>query len=62
MKQLLPTFTPDENFESYEGRKSAEEIQEQIKKKIGKSAGSLLDYEEALYFGDSKFAQLMRYY
>ena len=33
-----------------------------IRKKIGESAGSLLDYEEALYYGDSKYASLIRYY
>lgn len=30
--------------------------------RIGKSGTNILDYEEALYFGDSKYAQLIRYY
>lgn len=62
LKRMLPTFTPDEHFETSMGRKSPEEIDQIIKKKIGLSAGSLLDYEEALYFGDSKFASMSRYY
>jgi hypothetical protein len=44
------------------GKKTPEEMELYLKKKLGLSAGSLLDYEEAMYFGDSKFASLMRYY
>ena len=33
-----------------------------ITRKLGQSAGDQLDYAEALYFGDSKFAVLSRYY
>jgi hypothetical protein len=29
------------------------EVQELIAKKVGRSAGTLLDYEEGMYFGDS---------
>lgn len=35
---------------------------EQITEQIGRSAGTLLDYHEALYFGDSHYSQLARYY
>lgn len=59
LKELLPTFSP--RNQDY-GKKTAEEVDLIIKRKLGLSAGNLLDYEEALYFGDSKFAALMRYY
>jgi len=62
LKTLLPTFTPDENIELLTIRKNSIEIENFISKKIGKSAGTLLDYEEALYFGDSSYASLTRYY
>jgi len=59
---MLPTFTPDLNYESVQYKKLSEEAEQATKKKIGLSAGSILDYEEALYFGDSKYAALMRFY
>lgn len=63
LKRLLPTFTPDESLDQlHGGKKTAEEFESSVNKKIGKSGGSLLDYEEALYFGDSKYAQMTRYY
>jgi len=41
---------------------SPEEQETRDKLKLGHSAGTVLDYEEALYFGDSNYAQLTRYY
>jgi len=37
-------------------KRTPEEIEQYTRKTLGKSAGTFLDYEEALYFGDSKFA------
>lgn len=59
LKSILPTFNPV-NMDSI--KKTAEEVAELVKQKLGNSAGTLLDYNEALYFGDSKYAQLSRYY
>jgi len=54
---MVPTFTPEENMEqTISAKRSLEEIQEVIKKRVGESGCNLLDYEEALYFGDSKYA------
>lgn len=33
-----------------------------LKKKIRNSGSALLDYEEGLYFGDSQYGNMMRYY
>jgi len=33
-----------------------------VSQKIGRSGGSLLDYEEALYFGDCEYASVSRFY
>ena len=56
LKHMLPTFTPEDNFEASLNKKLTEDEQQAQRKKIGNSGGGLLDYEEALYFGDSRYA------
>ena len=41
---------------------SAEEVQKLMHDKKGNSLGGLLDYAEALYFGDSVYCRLLGYY
>jgi hypothetical protein len=63
IKPLLPTFTPDENIEhSIREQKGFEGADAEIKRRVGTQGNTLLDYEEALYFGDSKLASLSRFY
>lgn len=59
---MLPSFTPDENVEFFVPKKKSDDLDSLVQIKIGLSAGSLLDYKEALYFGDSKYAQMSRFY
>lgn len=61
LKQMLPTFTPMDPAEELQKR-TGEEQESWQKAKIGRSASGLLDYEEALYFGDSHYSTVMRYY
>lgn len=55
LKQMLPTFTPKQNSNT-KVKRTPEEIEQHKKNTLGMSGGTFLDYEEALYFGDSKFA------
>ena len=65
LKSLLPTFTPinmehlDEKVKDDKGKQR----QERVKKISGSASGvPSLDYDEALYFGDSKYSKLMSYF
>lgn len=50
---MLPTFTPEDHSELIQNKKSTEELETLIQAKFGKSVDSLLDYKEALYYGDT---------
>lgn len=54
------SFSPVDDLESVS--KKPEEIDMNLKKKIRNSGSALLDYEEGLYFGDSQYGNMMRYY
>jgi len=53
LKQLLMSFLPVEEIDVGVTKKSVEDIDLYLKKKVGNSGSALLDYEEGLYFGDS---------
>ena len=56
LKRLLPTFTGMDHMEVGSVK------EESIDEIVGRSAGGILDYKEALYFGDSAYAELTKYY
>ena len=58
LKQLLPTYTPVDKFE-FLGQKKTLDDSAENSSRVNLSP---LDYEEAIYFGDSKYADLTRYY
>jgi len=37
-------------------------LEQQVKKKIGTTGSAFLDYEEGLYFGNSQFGNMIKYY
>jgi len=61
LKKMVPSFT-FEDVEPHHNKKQTEEHEAKIAAKLGRSGGALLDYEEAMYFGDSKFGEMLRYY
>ena len=58
LKQLLPTYTPIDKFEFSGQKKTLDDSSDQLNRPYL----SPLDYKEAIYFGDSKYADLTRYY
>lgn len=58
------SFSPYNLDDSEAGasKKSAEELELQLKKKMGSTGTALLDYEEGLYFGNSQYGNMIRYY
>jgi hypothetical protein len=56
------SFSPIDEIDSAASKKSGEDVELYFKKKIGNSGSALLDYEEGLYFGDSQYGNMMRYY
>lgn len=62
LKQLLMSFSPIEEIDVGITKKSIDDIDLYLKKKVGNSGSTLLDYEEGLYFGDSQYGNMIRYY
>jgi hypothetical protein len=56
------SFAPVEEIDTGVTKKSIEDIDLYLKKKVGNSGSALLDYEEGLYFGDSQYGNMIRYY
>ena len=55
IKEMLPTMTPRDTDPS-QGKGRPEDSE------IDKQGYPMLDYEEALFFGQSKFAKMIRFY
>lgn len=60
LKQLIMGFTPKDEIDHT--KKATDDAEAASKKKVESAGSAILDFEEGLYFGDSQYGNMIRYY